>query len=348
MNHKTFISQQEFTLESGNTLPKIELRYSTLGKLNANQDNVIWVCHALTADSNVADWWSGLVGDGKLYDPKKYFIISVNVLGSHYGSTGPLSENPLTKKPYYSTFPSISIRDIVNTLSLLRRHLKIEKIHTLIGGSIGGQQALEWSIIEAKRINNLIIIAANAKHSPWGIAFNETQRLAIASDFTWGRSEAKAGLQGLKTARAIALLSYRNYKTYQETQEGLTDSGELKAATYQRYQGGKLANRFNAYSYWILSKAMDSHDISKGRGRIENVLTYIKAKTLVISLSSDILFPVSESKFIAKHIHGSTHKQIDSLYGHDGFLIETKALTEIIGQQFKEQLKTIRNERRAS
>jgi len=334
MNHKTFIHKEEFPLQLGGSLAQVELSYSTLGELNANRDNVIWVCHALTANSDVSDWWSGLIGEGKLYDPEKHFIISVNVLGSHYGSTGPLSVNPNTGKPYYGSFPQITIRDIVHSLILLRQELEINKIHTLIGGSIGGQQALEWSIIEPEIIENMVVIASNSKHSPWGIAFNETQRLAIASDGTWGQEDPEAGIQGMKTARAIALLSYRNYKTYQATQEGRSESGELKASAYQQYQGEKLAKRFNAYSYWTLSVAMDNHDVSEGRGTLEEVLGSIKAKTLVVGLSSDILFPVEESKLIAAHINEGTYAEIDSLYGHDGFLIETAALTEVIRQHF--------------
>lgn len=336
MNHKTFTYEQEFSLQFGGLLPQLELSYSTLGTLNAHRDNVIWVCHALTANSDVADWWSGLVGKGKLYDPEKHFIISVNVLGSHYGSTGPLSVNPKTGKPYYGSFPKTSIRDIVRSLILLRKELGIEKINTLIGGSIGGQQALEWSIIEPEIVENLVVIASNAKHSPWGIAFNETQRLAIATDHTWGQEDAEAGIQGMKTARAIALLSYRNYKTYQATQEGKTESGALKASAYQQYQGEKLAKRFNAYSYWTLSVAMDNHDLSEGRDSLQDALRSIKAKTLVVGLSSDILFPVEESKFVASHINEGTYVEIDSLYGHDGFLIETPALTEVISKHFNQ------------
>jgi homoserine O-acetyltransferase len=330
MNHKTFTYEQEFPLQFGGSLAQVELSYSTLGSLNANRDNVIWVCHALTANSDVSDWWSGLIGEGKIYDPEKHFIICVNVLGSHYGSTGPLSINPKTGRPYYGSFPQTSIRDIAHSLILLRKDLGIEKINTLIGGSIGGQQAIEWSIMEPENIENLVVIASNAKHSPWGIAFNETQRLAIASDSTWGQEASDAGIQGMKTARAVALLSYRNYKTYQATQEGRSETGGHKASAYQQYQGEKLAKRFNAYSYWTLSVAMDNHDVSEGRGTLEKALGSIRAKTLVVGLSSDILFPVEESKLIAEHVNEATYAEIDSLYGHDGFLIETPALTEVI------------------
>ena len=336
METKTFKYESEFRLDNGKHLPEFSLAYTTLGELNYQKDNVVWITHALTANANPSEWWSGLIGEGEFFNPKEHFIICVNVLGSCYGSTGPLSINPDIENPYYHNFPDITIRDIVNSFDLLRTSLGIENIHTLLGGSLGGQQAVEWAIKQPKLIDNLILIATNAQHSPWGIAFNESQRLAIKSDSTWLSDSDNAGLIGLKAARSIALLSYRNYQTYQRTQSDNDEKLDaFKAASYQNYQGEKLAERFNAFSYYQLSKTMDSHNVGRGRGGVQQALKIIKAKTLVVAISSDILFPVSESLTLVAGIAGSEIEVIDSLYGHDGFLIETDLLEETFDNFFQ-------------
>ena len=331
-----FIHKQKFVLESGKALPELQIAFHTYGKLNAKKDNVIWVTHALTANADVFDWWKGLFDENNLFNPEEHFIVCANIIGSHYGSTGPLSINPDTGNPYYHHFPEITIRDIVNTLELLRKHLGIEKINTLIGGSLGGQQALEWAILKNDIIENLVVLATNAQHSPWGIAFNETQRLAIKADRSWYNFSPDAGVKGLKAARAIALLSYRNYSTYNTSQKENTNDNtdNFRASSYQNYQGEKLVNRFNAYSYWHLSKAMDSHNIGRNRDGIENVLKQINSKTLIIGISSDVLFPTEEQKFLAKNISNAKYVEIDSLYGHDGFLIETEKIANEIQNHF--------------
>lgn len=330
MNTQTFFHENNFELESGKNLSELRLTYHTLGTLNTNKNNTIWITHALTANSNPEEWWEGLVGKGKLFNPEKYFIICVNVIGSCYGSTSPISINPASKKPYYHNFPEITIRDIVKGLNLLRIHLGIKKIHTLVGGSLGGQQAVEWAISEPQLIENLFLIATNAQHSPWGIAFNESQRLAIKSDITWLNNSENAGLKGLKAARSIALLSYRNYNTYTNTQKDNSDkTTDFKAASYQNYQGEKLIKRFNAFSYWHLSKAMDSHNVARGRRGIKEALAKIKSRTLVIAINSDLLFPISEAELLSDGIKDSQLVIINSNYGHDGFLIETKKLNEV-------------------
>lgn len=337
-NPHTFIYQKEFKLESGENLPGFTLAYHTYGTLNNAKDNVIWICHALTANSDVENWWPGLIGKGKLFDPEKYFIVCANIPGSCYGSTGPLSINPETGKPFYHSFPFLTVRDVVGTLDLLRSHLGIENIYAVIGGSLGGQQALEWSILCPDVIKHLIMIASNARSSPWGIAFRESQRLAIAADPTWEQSAANAGMEGLKVARSIALLSYRNYQTYQESQNEESDNkvDDFKASSYQRHQGEKLAKRnFNAYSYWGLSKTMDSHNIGRNRGGVAKALSLIKAQVLTVGINSDLLFPVSESQLIAQNVNGGKYEEINSLYGHDGFLIEVSKLTEIIQRFLK-------------
>ncbi|MCW8898858.1 MAG: homoserine O-acetyltransferase [Flavobacteriales bacterium] len=339
-----FNYKQKFQLESGRFLPEFQLTYTTLGKLNASKSNVVWITHALTANSNPEEWWSGLVGEDKIFNPEKYFIICANVLGSPYGSTNPLSINPDTGNKYYHNFPEITIRDIVKALDLLRQYLRIEKIHTLLGGSLGGQQAVEWAIQQPEFIQNLFLIATNAQHSPWGIAFNESQRLAIKADRTWFSYSDDAGLKGMKAARAIALLSYRNYQTYKATQQDEHEKvADFKAVSYQNYQGEKLVNRFNAFSYWYLSKAMDSHNVGRIRGGIEAALARIKANTLVVAIDSDLLFPVCESKILAEGINNCQLSVVNSLYGHDGFLIETQQLATLFKnfyttQQLKKEI----------
>jgi homoserine O-acetyltransferase/O-succinyltransferase len=332
--HQLFRSHTPFQLESGKTLERLEITYHTYGTRAADDSNVIWVCHALTANSDVLDWWSGLFGPGCLFDPAKHFIVCANNLGSCYGTTGPLSLDLAYGKPYYHAFPMVTIRDMMHAHDVLRKHLGIRRIHLLIGGSQGGQQALEWAVEQPELIENLVLLATNARHSPWGIAFNESQRMAIAADPTWPTATAKAGLEGMKVARSIALLSYRHYHTYGESQQALNDdlSVEPPAVTYQRYQGEKLARRFNAFSYWTLSKAMDSHHIGRDRHSMEDSLRSIQARTQVISISSDLLFPPQEQQFLARHIPNAQLNMIDSHYGHDGFLTETKALAEVIGQ----------------
>ena len=341
MDPEIYKYDKSFKLESGKELPNLQIGFHTYGTLNKNRDNVIWVCHALTANSDVFDWWTGLFGDSDYFNPGEHFIVCANILGSPYGSINPLSFKENTTQPYYLDFPQFTIRDIVNAHRLLTEYLGIKNIGTLIGGSLGGQQAIEWAIIEPERIKNLILIASNAKHSPWGIAFNESQRLAISTDPTFYKKTPDGGKTGLKAARSIALLSYRNYKTYsvtqQEEQDNITDG--YKAASYQNYQGDKLVNRFNAYSYWYLSKTMDSHNVGRNRHSVEKALSLIKARTLVIGIKSDVLFPIEEQQYLFRHIPKAALAEVDSFYGHDGFLIETEILTNIITSFFKTDVK---------
>ena len=338
MQYKTVQLNQPFTLESGYTFPELTLAYNSIGILNAKKNNVIWVCHAFSANSNVDEWWPGAVGTDKVLDPKTHFIICVNIPGSCYGSTGPLSINPLTQTPYFHSFPIFTIRDVVNSFILLADKLGISKIETLVGGSLGGQQALEWAIMQPNRIENLILSATNAEHSPWGIAFNESQRMAIRADQTWKESNVEAGKNGMKAARSIGLLSYRNYQTYQKTQ---TDHvieilpNKRKAVSYQNYQGEKLGFRFNAFSYTLLSQTMDTHHVGRGRNGIEDALKLISANTLVIGIGSDYLFPVEEQKLLARLIPCATYEEIDSTFGHDGFLVEVKKISSVIYSFFE-------------
>lgn len=336
MNKHFFTYRQALILENGETLPSVDVVYHTYGTLNSDKSNVVWFCHALTANSDVADWWDSLVGEGKKYDPANYFIVCANIIGSCYGSSGPLSIHPETEKHYYSSFPQVTIRDMVNVHIILRKHLGIEKINTLIGGSMGGYQVLEWALAEPTVFKNMVLVATGAQESAWGIAIHTAQRLAIETDTTWKDHSHQAGAQGLKAARAIGMLTYRNYDAFVKTQTD--DEHKLdnyKASSYINYQGEKLVKRFNVYSYWLLAKAMDSHNISRNRGKIEDVLRSIPTKTVIIGISSDHLCPIPEQKFMAKYIPNSTFVEIDSPYGHDGFLIEGKLIGEAIERSLK-------------
>ncbi|RLD30410.1 MAG: homoserine O-acetyltransferase [Bacteroidetes bacterium] len=332
MGYQTLKYNGKLDLELGGSLSDFQIGYHTWGSLNKQKDNVIWICHALTANSDAQDWWPGMIGNGYLFDPSHYFIVCANIPGSCYGTSGPLSENPETGKPYYRTFPDLTFRDVVNSHEILRKHLGIQKIHTVIGGSIGGQQAVEYSIMYPDLIDHLVFIASSVAYAPWGIAFGESQRLAIEADQSFYEDIPEGGLRGLRAARSIALLSYRNDIIYNKTQseESCEVVKNFRASSYQDYQGDKLVKRFNAYSYYTLLNLSDTHNVGRNRGSKEGALKKISAKALSIGISSDLLFPVYEQKFLAEHVENACFKEIDSLYGHDGFLIETDKLTQII------------------
>lgn len=332
-------SNTPFKLECGEALPSLVISYHTYGQLNSEGNNVVWICHALTANSEVASWWGGLVGPQKLFDTDKYFVVCANIIGSCYGTTGPLSINQRTGKPYYSEFPLITIRDMVNAHIMLCSALNIKKIDAMVGASMGGYQALEWCIMQPAMVRRVILIATAARETAWGIAIHTAQRMAIEADGTWGTLNDKSGVEGLKAARAIGMLTYRSYHMYKQLQTD-TDMDKwenFKASSYLIYQGNKLANRFNAYSYWILTRSMDSHNVARGRSNsVEAVLQRIQQSALIIGISSDLLCPVEEQRFIATHIPGATLLEIDSNFGHDGFLTETKQISDYSSQWLNE------------
>lgn len=328
-----------FELECGEVLPSLTIAYDTFGELNSERSNVIWVCHALTANSDVADWWPHTVEEGCFLDPTKYFSVCANFLGSHYGTTGPLSVNPATGEPWYGDFPLVTVRDMVRAHQLLAEWLGIKRVKLLIGSSIGGFQCLEWSVMQPDFAERAAFIATTPRTKPWASAFNESQRMAIECDPTYGERSAEAGLQGMATARSIALMSYRGGMAYDKTQEDENPdeaSFERRVLSYQRYQGEKLRRRFNAYSYYRLSQAVDSHNLGRGRGKVEDVLQQIKAKSLVVAITSDILFPPSDHTILVENIPNVEYHLIDSDFGHDGFLVEHKQLNDIILNFLKE------------
>lgn len=338
MTQEIFQSVEPLELESGEILSSFELAYTTYGRLNPDHSNVVWVIHALTGDSNASEWWNGLIGEDKFFDPSDHFIVCANLLGSCYGSTNPFSHDPNTSQPYFYDFPHLTTRDLAKSLEQLRKHLNLEQIEILIGGSLGGQVALEWAFTLGKKLKNAVILASTAKTSPWVIGFNETQRMAIESDCTWGDLSFDAGAKGLETARAIAMLSYRHpqdlTRKQSDTEEKLDD---FRATSYLRYQGQKLAKRFNALSYWTLTKAMDSHDLGRKRGGIDLALASISAKVLAVGVDSDLLFLAKESQYISQKVQRGTYKEINSTAGHDAFLIEFEQLAYILKSFFLEE-----------
>lgn len=331
MKENQYRFNSDFQTESGITISGLELFYCTSGEYSQGKSRVVWVCHALTASADCESWWPDLIGSEKALGKADEFVICVNIPSSCYGSTGPLSVNPKTGAKYYSDFPVFTIRDIVNAMIELRKHLNIDTIDLLIGGSMGGYQCVEWAIMEPQVVKNLVLVATGARESAWGIAIHTSQRLAIETDPSFGQKQDDAGSKGLKTARAIGMLTYRSYEAFVASQSDNDDrTDNFKVSSYIHYQGDKLVNRFNAYSYWLLTKTMDSHNVGRGRAGVESALKSITARTLCIGISSDFLCPVKEQKFLAANIPGATYIEIDSPFGHDGFLVEGKIIGETI------------------
>jgi len=328
---KTYHHSEPFKLSAGGVLPEIDIVYNTWGKMNEKKDNVIWICHALTANSDVMEWWPGMLSSRHFIDPEKHFIVCANTIGSCYGSTSPMSINPKTGKKYYRDFPLITMRDLATQHELLRKHLGIDKIFLMLGGSVGGMQTMEYGIMYPDNVENLLMSATSATQTAWACAFDESQRMAIEADPTFTSDTDEGGLEGMKVARSIALLSYRNSETYNDTQPNDNEKIlDQRACSYQRYQGEKLAKRYDAYSYYQMTLLADSHNVGRGRGGIDAALGLIKARTLCVGVSTDILYPPEEQKFLAKHIPNATYDEVGSPYGHDGFLIEIEKVNAVL------------------
>lgn len=326
-----FHHTEPFSLENGGVLPALTIAYHTYGQLNEAGTNALWVCHALTANSNVADWWAGLFGPGNVFDPERHYIVCANIIGSCYGSTGPRSINPATGRAYGADFPLVSIRDLARAHDLLRQHLGIQSIELCIGGSCGGHQVLEFAFLQPDLIQKMALLVCAARESAWAIAIHESQRLAIQADPTWVEDRPDAGADGLKAARAIGLLSYRTMEAYREDQTNDDDRVEaFSAAGYVRYQGDKLVKRFYCQSYWHLTRTLDTHHIGRHRGGMEAALRALRMPTFVFSIQRDLLIPPFEQEFLAKYLPNVVFARLDSRYGHDGFLIETAFLRKEI------------------
>jgi len=318
-------------LEAGGTLEKARIVFHTSER---RRGKVIWICHALTANSNPEDWWPEMVGPGKPLDTERNFIVCVNMLGSPYGSEGPARDNPATGKPWLLDFPKITIRDLVSTLELVRKKLEINKIDLLVGSSIGGFQALEWAVSCPNLFCRCAFIATAPRISPYAGATVETQIMALEADPTFREAASvQGGTAGLKCARAQALISYRCFRGYGIRQQE-TDPDTLfsdRSGSYQRYQGEKLVRRdFDAYSYYTLCLLLKSHNVGRGRGGVAEALRRIKADVTVAAIDTDNLFPPEEGRQWARLIPGAQYIEFTSAFGHDGFLLETAKLAALL------------------
>ena len=326
-----------FVFEAGGNLPQLEIIYHTSPRDYQPGDRVVWLCHALTANSDPLDWWPEMVGENCWVNPDKDFVVCVNILGSAYGTTGPRdfkSRDSRIPQKGYLDFPCFTVRDTARLFTLVRQHLGSEHVDLLVGSSIGGFHALEWAIMEGDVIERAAFIATAPRVSPWLSAWMEVQRMALEADPTFRACESlDGGRKGLEAARAISLISYRSFDGYNLTQYETDDDCLFasRAASYERYQGEKLVKRgFDAYSYYYLLNCVDSQNVGRHRGGVAKALGEIKAKSIVISITSDGLFPPCESREWAKHIPHAEYYEIESRFGHDGFLLETDQITKIL------------------
>ncbi|KAI9226746.1 MAG: Alpha/Beta hydrolase protein [Piptocephalis tieghemiana] len=334
------IQFEHHTLESGKIISPCPVVYASWGKLNEAKDNVILVCHAFSGSSNVSHWWGAILGDGKALDPSNYFIICINVLGSPYGTASPLTPSfAKGGRPYGPDFPLTTIRDDVRLQRRLLDYLGITKLHTVIGGSMGGMVALEWAVMhgESGYVHRLLPISTSGRLSAWAVGWNEIQRRIITSDplFLEGHyPEDRPPTQGLATARMSALLTYRSHQSVQDRfqrKQQPGKSGIFSIQSYLEYQGDKFLSRFDANCYIALTHKLDSHDVAHGRPRpYEAILGSITCPTLVIGIPSDVLFPLSEQQELSYHLPNATLCLVTSSDGHDGFFIEDSQVNDLI------------------
>jgi homoserine O-acetyltransferase/O-succinyltransferase len=327
-------------LEGGGRLDHVRVAFETYGELSAGGKNAVLVCHALTGSAHAAGrhgegevpgWWDPLIGPGKAIDTRSHFVICSNVLGGCYGTTGPTSADPGTGAPYGPHFPRFGVRDMVEVQRRLLEALGVRSLKAVIGGSMGGMQALEWGVGHPELVRGVVAIAVGARHSAWAIGLNEVARRAIMADPLWQEGRYPPDRQpetGLGLARAIAMLSYRSYDSLEArfgrerraSDDGLASSFEI--ASYLAYHGVKLVRRFDANTYLGLTGAMDEYDLAAGRGRLDEVLARVRPPALVMGIPSDVLYPESEQRGLAEALPRGRYVRLASPHGHDAFLIE--------------------------
>src|SRR5713101_2407353 len=346
------------SLQRGGRIAPVTVAFETWGKLNAEGDNAILITHALTGSSHAHDaerpddakvaWWNPLIGPGRFFDTSRYFVICSNILGSCYGSTGPSSIDPGTGHPYGIRFPIITIRDMVEAQRRLIAHLGVKQLAMVAGGSIGGQQALEWAVTYPELVRKTIVVAATAALTAQAIAFSEVQRQAIMLDPLWQGGDYAPGqgpAAGLAIARMLAMITYQSEEAMEmrfarqpAQHSGIpspTHSADLgdrfDVESYLYYQGQSLVRRFDANSYLYISRAMDLYNVSEGYPSLEAALRRIRSKALFIGIRSDFLFPAAHVRKLADQVRSAggeaIYAELDSPHGHDAFLKEWKQMT---------------------
>jgi homoserine O-acetyltransferase len=329
-----FRSPGSLPLESGLTLDGVTVAYRTWGNPANAAENAVLICHALTGSADVDAWWPGIIAEDGAFDPRTDFVICSNILGSCYGTTGPVSLQPGSGERYRAAFPRITVRDMVNAQRALLDYLGVERLALVTGPSLGGMQALEWALMHPERVDSIVPIGVGGRHSAWCIAMSEAQRHAIYADPDWNDgdySDERAPEKGLAAARMMAICTYRSWQSFDERfgrQE--RGSGEFEVQSYLRYQGEKINRRFDANTYVRLTQAMNDFDLGRGRGAYPEVLQSIRQPALIVSISSDLLYPPHEQQLLARHLPDAEHVLLHSADGHDGFLIDCKKLAGII------------------
>jgi homoserine O-acetyltransferase/O-succinyltransferase len=349
---------ERLPLQRGGDFGPITLAYETWGTLNAEGDNAILITHALTGSSHAHDverpddpkaaWWNPLIGPGRPFDTSRYFVICSNILGGCYGSTGPSSLDPATGRSYGMRFPLITIRDMVDAQRVLLDHLGVRELAMVAGGSIGGQQALEWAVRYPERVRKVAVVAATAALTAQAIAFSEVQRQAIMADPLWqdGNYEPGHGPRaGLAIARMLAMITYQSEEAMElrftrnparfalaPSPTNVPDLGErFDVENYLYYQGESLVRRFDANSYLYISRAMDLYDVSEGYQSLEAALSRVRSKALFVGIRSDFLFPAARVRWLAEQVRllggDATYVELDSPHGHDAFLKEWEQMT---------------------
>jgi len=323
-----------FPLELGGVLPGLEVAYRTWGALDASGSNAVVVCHALTGSADADRWWTRMFGPGRALDPDHDFVVCANILGSCYGTTGPTSVDPATGEPWRGTFPKITVRDMVRVQHALVTALGVKRIRLVIGGSLGAMQVLEWALIHPGMVDTIAFIAASARHSAWCIGQSEAQRQAILADPRWrgGRYDpSDPPSAGLAAARMAAMLTYRSPVSLEQRFSRRPEADDLFAVqSYLRYQGDQLVERFDPATYVTLLDAMDTHDVARGRGDLDDVLHGVSQPALVVSIDSDVLYWPSEQREVARLLPHARLAVLDSPHGHDAFLIDVDRLSEIV------------------
>lgn len=343
----TFAHDEPFQLAAGGELQPVTLRYAVYGAMTPQRDNVIWVCHALSGSARVGEWWAELFGPGRAFDLDRHCVICSNVIGSCYGSTGPTSINPATGRAYAGDFPVVGIHDMVRAQARLVDHLGVDRLHAVVGGSIGGMQAVSWAVQYPERLDRLVVVGA-APLSAMGLALSHLQRQAIRNDplFRGGHYPPDAPpSSGLAQARALAMCTYKSAVLFEERygrnpdrsgeSPALTHEGRFDVAGYLDYQGRAFLRRFDANTYLVISKAQDTWEVGEGMSEAE-ALRRIRARVLMVGISSDWLFPASDVQALADRMRAAgvdvRYWEQVSHHGHDAFLADADQLSPMVAE----------------